>query len=261
MPFWRKTTIVVLDVVLAIYLVFAIVSFNKPDEEGKTCAKVNINVADEMTNGFLSAGEIKNILVRNKIYPWQKPVSQISMRKIEEELKESPFVNTAECYKTQNGDVYINVTQRTPVIRIKSNSGDDYYLDDMGREMPNSKYTSDLIIATGSISKNYARNYISLIAMYLSTDELWKNQVEQIHVLSDRSIELVPRVGNHILCIGRLPEYIEPSKREKGVNEFMKKKLSRIELFYQYGLSQAGWNKYSYINFEFDNQIICKRNK
>ncbi|MBF1500255.1 MAG: cell division protein FtsQ, partial [Prevotella pallens] len=25
------------------------------------------------------------------------------------------------------------------------------------------------------------------------------------------------------------------------------------------GLSQAGWNKYSYIDVEFDNQIICKR--
>ena len=29
--------------------------------------------------------------------------------------------------------------------------------------------------------------------------------------------------------------------------------------FYQYGLSQAGWNKYSRISVEFDNQIICKR--
>lgn len=261
MPLWRRTTIIVLDVVLAIYLVLAIVSFNKPDEEGKTCEKVNINVADETTNGFLSAVEIKNILVRHKIYPWQKPISQVSMRKIEEQLKESPFVNTAECHKTQNGNVFINVTQRTPIIRIKSNNGDDYYLDDMGREMPNSKYTSDLIIATGAVNKNFARNYISLIAMYLAEDELWKNQVEQIHILPDRSVELVPRVGNHILCIGRLPEYIEASKRKEGVDGFMKKKLSRIEQFYQYGLSQAGWNKYSYINFEFDNQIICKRNK
>ena len=31
--------------------------------------------------------------------------------------------------------------------------------------------------------------------------------------------------------------------------------------FYQYGLSKVGWNKYSYINLEFDNQIICKKNK
>jgi cell division protein FtsQ len=31
--------------------------------------------------------------------------------------------------------------------------------------------------------------------------------------------------------------------------------------FYLYGLNKAGWNKYSYINVEFDNQIICKKAK
>ena len=37
------------------------------------------------------------------------------------------------------------------------------------------------------------------------------------------------------------------------------RKMDRLEKFYKYGLSQAGWNKYSYINVEFDNQIICKK--
>lgn len=31
--------------------------------------------------------------------------------------------------------------------------------------------------------------------------------------------------------------------------------------FYLYGLNKAGWNKYSYISVEFDNQIICKKVK
>ena len=35
--------------------------------------------------------------------------------------------------------------------------------------------------------------------------------------------------------------------------------MTRLEKFYKYGLSQVGWNKYSYVNIEFDNQIICKR--
>ena len=37
--------------------------------------------------------------------------------------------------------------------------------------------------------------------------------------------------------------------------------MDRLEKFYKYGLSQAGWDKYSYINLEFENQIICKRRK
>ena len=39
----------------------------------------------------------------------------------------------------------------------------------------------------------------------------------------------------------------------------MDKKLYRIQKFYRYALSQKGWNKYSYIDVEFDNQIICKK--
>lgn len=27
--------------------------------------------------------------------------------------------------------------------------------------------------------------------------------------------------------------------------------------FYKYGLSKVGWNKYSYIDVELDNQIVC----
>ena len=38
-------------------------------------------------------------------------------------------------------------------------------------------------------------------------------------------------------------------------------KLTRLEKFYYYGLSQVGWNKYPYISLEFDNQIICKKDR
>ena len=45
------------------------------------------------------------------------------------------------------------------------------------------------------------------------------------------------------------------------VQGLCRKKMDRLKKFYKYGLSQAGWNKYSYIDLEFDNQIICKKKK
>ena len=56
-----------------------------------------------------------------------------------------------------------------------------------------------------------------------------------------------------------LPESNIISKREQDVEDFINRKMDRLEKFYKYGLSQAGWNKYSYINIEFDNQIICTK--
>ena len=256
---WKKTLLVLADLVLAAYIVLAVTAFNKPDETASVCTKVSINIADEATNGFINSKEIKKRLEATKLYPLDKPMRYIEARKIEETLKTSPFVQTAECFKTQDGHVNISVTQRLPLVRIKAQNGDDYYLDDNDCIMPNSHYTSDLIIATGNISRPFAMNYISPLSKSLMNNELWKNQIEQINVLQDRTIELIPRVGNHVIVLGQLPEAKLKGDIAQRVDQFLQRKLRRLELFYRYGLSQAGWNKYSSINLEFDNQIICKK--
>ena len=256
---WKTIIFYVLDVILAFYLVMAITSWNTPDKKHRICTKVNINISDSNNSGFLSAEEIKAILEKDKLYPLNRQLSSIEPRKIEESLKVGPFVDTAQCYITENGHINIRISQRMPIIRIKNNKGEDYYLDDNGGILPNSKYTSDLIIATGDISKWFAHFAITPMAKAINKSEFWLNQIEQINVRPDRGIELVPRVGNHIIFIGYLPIRRNKAANDKGIDEFVTKKLERTEKFYRYGLSQAGWNKYSYIDVEFDNQIICKR--
>ena len=148
-----------------------------------------------------------------------------------------------------------------PVIRIKADNGDDYYVDDNDCIMPRSNYTSDLIIATGSISRRYATTCLSPLGKTIMQNDLWKNQVEQINILPDQSVEIVPRIGNHIVLLGKMPDDIDRKKREKAIAEFFNYKMERLEKFYRFGLSEVGWNKYSYINIEFDNQIICRKCK
>lgn len=256
---WKRITIIVLDLIIGVYLCFAFTRFNKPDESHLLCTKVNINIEDEITNGFLDAKEIKKRLEQKDLYPLQKRLNSVNTRSIEEMLRRSPFVKSVECYKTQGGLVDIYLTQRTPLVRVKSADNEDYYVDDHFCVMPNTKYTSDIIVATGCISKAYAVRYISLLSKALMANELWRNQIEQINVLPNKGVELVPRVGEHIIYIGMLPNVASKANREQKINDFVNKKMDRLEKFYKYGLSQAGWNKYSYINIEFDNQIICKR--
>lgn len=256
---WKKTIIVMLDIVLGIYLVVAFSAFNKPNVVDKVCTEVNINIQDQTTNGFINAQEIKNRLQKSQLYPLAHDMKDIDTRLIEETLEQSPFVKRAECYKTDDGHVTIMLTQRMPGLRIKAANGDDYYIDDNHSIMPNSHYTSDLIIATGYINKWYARHYVSYLSETLMKNEFWKNQIVQINVLPNRGVELVPRVGNHIIYIGRLPETKYVAQRPKLIRDYVATKMDRLEKFYRYGLSQAGWNKYSYINVEFDNQIICKK--
>jgi len=113
--------------------------------------------------------------------------------------------------------------------------------------MPETRYVTELIIATGAISRKYAQTALSKVANYIIQDNFWKNQIVQINVLANGTMELVPRVGDHIVYLGA-PQNVD-------------KKLERLRKFYLYGLNKAGWNKYYYISLEFDNQIICKKNK
>ena len=244
---WKKALIVACNVIVGLYLVLAVTAFNNPDEAmSKQCTEVKIDIEKESMEGFLNPNEVKKLLSQYKLYPLSQPMSAISPRKMEETLLKSPFVEKAECYKTLSGHVCINIKQRIPVIRIIAVNGDSYYLDHHGNIMPESGYATDILIATGNITKKYAQTVLSKIANYIVSDSFWRNQTVQLNVLPNQTLEMVPRVGDHIVYLGS-PSYID-------------NKLERLRKFYIYGLNKAGWNKYNYINVEFNNQIICKRN-
>ncbi|MCH5306962.1 MAG: cell division protein FtsQ/DivIB [Prevotella sp.] len=244
---WSKTAFILIDSLLAVYLFLAVTAFNRPDETSDVCKNVEIYIEESAVMGFLNKDEVKSLLLKTHLYPLGDPMNQVNVRKIEEALLQNPFIESAQCYKTQTGRVHINISQRFPIIRVKADNGDDYYVDNEGNIMPNTHFVSNLVVATGHIQRPYAQKVLTSIGRYLSQQPLWGNQIEQINVLSDGSIEMVPRVGDHVVYLGH------PTNLEH--------KLARLEKFYKYGLSKAGWNKYSYINMEFDNQIICKKNK
>jgi len=63
----------------------------------------------------------------------------------------------------------------------------------------------------------------------------------------ERVVELVPRVGNHIIFLGKLDDY--------------QRKLHKLETFYQKAVKTVGWEKYARVDLEYDGQIICTKNK
>lgn len=244
---WKKSFIILIDMALAVYLVLAITAFNRPDELSDVCTEVKIDIEEGVVKGFLTPDEIKHELQHARLYPLGDPMSQVSARRIEESLLKNPFVESAQCYKTQSGRVFIHLKQRLPVARVKADNGEDYYVDTHGNIMPNTQFTSDLVIVTGHVTKQYAKKVLANVGNYLIKNNLWRSQAEQLNVLADGSIEMIPRVGEHIIYLGQPTD--------------IARKLDRLEKFYKYGLSKAGWNKYSYISLEFDNQIICKKRR
>ena len=93
--------------------------------------------------------------------------------------------------------------------------------------------------------KNSILKDIYYLVNYINDDNFWSAQIDQIYVDSNDEIDLIPRVGNQTIHLGTI--------------ENLKGKLRNLEAFYDKVLPEVGWNKYSVINLEFKDQIVCKK--
>ena len=93
--------------------------------------------------------------------------------------------------------------------------------------------------------KNSILKDIFQLVVYTSNKSFWSAQIDQIYVDGDNEIDLIPRVGNHLIHLGTIENY-------EG-------KLRNLAAFYEKVLPEVGWNKYSLINLEFKDQIVCRK--
>ena len=66
---WKKSLLVVCDIVIAAYLVMAVTAFNKPDQAVTRCTEVKTDIEANIVDGFLTADEINKMLRQEKVYP------------------------------------------------------------------------------------------------------------------------------------------------------------------------------------------------
>lgn len=242
---WKRLAIIALSIFLGVYLILAATMFNKSRELNVECKNVHITVEKGVVEGFLTPDEIKKMLAADNINPVGTPINEVNSRLIEEKLQAKELIESAQCYKSQSGNLCITVKERIPVVRVMADNGEDYYVDNNGHQMSNPDYVCNLLIATGHINRKYARKVLAPVGKLVMQDPFWRNEIVQLNVLADETLELIPRVGDHVVYLGK----------PQGI----KRKLERLRKFYKYGLNQAGWNMYSRISVELDNQIICKK--
>ncbi|MCD8183645.1 MAG: cell division protein FtsQ [Bacteroides sp.] len=241
----KRILLFIVLLLVTAYLVVAVTAFNRKPA-GQMCHDVELIVKDTVYAGFITKKEVIAMLEKKGISPIGKKMDRILAKTLEETLSNHPLIDRVECYKTPSGKLCVEVTQRIPILRIMSSNGENYYLDNKGTVMPpDAKCVAHLAIVTGNVEKSFAMRDLYKFGVFLQNNSFWNAQIEQIHVLPGRNIELVPRVGDHTVYLGKLDGF--------------ELKLKRLRKFYEKGLNKVGWNKYSRINVEFSNQIICTK--
>ncbi len=240
----KKAFILLFLMLLAAYLVAAFTRLNhKP--ANAVCRDVVFNIASVEKSEFITAAGLKEELQKGGLYPKDKKISQINCQKIEEYLMRNPLIKNAECYTSPAYKLCVDVTRRIPVVRVMAGNGENFYMDEQGGIMPCGNYAVHLPVVTGNVTKKNAGYMLKELNACLLNNSFWKNQIEQIHVTPAQELEIIPRVGDHIVFLGKPKDIAD--------------KLEKLKAFYARALDKVGWNKYSRINVEFGNQIICTK--
>lgn len=239
----KKIAIITATVIAAAYLVLALFFLNSAPADAK-CRGVEIVITDNEPQ-VLSVESIERQLQSKGLNPKGKPMSEITSGEIEKMLKESSIVAECQCFKTHKNLVGIHIRCKQPIIHIFDNAGGEYYLDNNGTIIKSVQSAIYLPVASGEIKGKETIDNLVKIAQYLKSNRFWREQVEQIHVTAKQEFVIVPRVGNHLIEIGKADN--------------LENKLDKLKEFYKEGLNKVGWNKYKKLNVEFDRQVICTK--
>lgn len=243
----KKIVAILFFLFIGIYLVFAFIYADK-EQDTLLCSDLELVNKDEINSGIITKEKIEDILNENNVNPVGKPSRMANLDSVERLLAHHPLVKNAECYFTPSGKLIIEITQKSPILRVKNNKGKDFFLDEQGNIIPHMRnYMAYLPIATGHISEQYAKEKLTPLANYIASDDFLNSQIEQIDVNPKGEISITPRVGNNTIFLG-MPDNLE-------------QKFDNLKTFYKKGLSVVGWNKYKTINIEIDNQVIGVRRK
>lgn len=243
----KKILSILCVLLLAGYLVFSAVAMTDRHEDVRMCKGVDLHITDSLDIELIDENMILSLLQEQSVDPVGLPLDGIDLERIEQTLRLHPLVGNVECYKTGGDMLRINISSKVPLVRVMNNRGQDYYVDSKGEILSQHSLAVQLPLATGYIDRKFASDQLLKVVAAIDRSEFWKAQVEQINVTREGQIELVPRVGDHLLILGT-PDNIEG-------------KLDRLMNFYENGLDNVGWNKYRSISVAYDNQVVCKKRK
>ncbi len=263
---WNRAKRAALRIIVGLGFLIS-VGFSSTRQNQMKCNQVIITIMDTLGQTFVEPVDIR-LIVHNKFGELEgQKLSSINISLLEKIISNNPFVADAEVFSSVDGKLNIEVLQRRPVVRVVNFKQESFYIDDQGFFMPLSeKYTARVPVANGYIfQRETERRVLNLtegdfsepdtsitaidkvfrVANFISQDDFWTAQIEQIYVNSNSDMELVPRVGSHTIILG-------------DAND-LKGKFDRLFLFYTEGLNKAGWDKFKTINLKFKDQVVCTK--
>ncbi len=262
----KRVLHIILMMLLAALLVIVLGFIEKKQESVRIC-EIKIRIDHNNSESFITNDDIL-LLINNKYDSViGRLLSELSLEDLKQTIQNIPYSKKVDVYTTINGILHVKIQQRQPRVRVINKNGESCYIDADGYLMPLHPHkAARVIIANGNLTdplsavtslkigvkhNELEERYLSdlekvyLLVNCINNDKFLKAQIEQIFINESKEIELVPKVGSHIIHFGEIID--------------MEKKFWKLKIFYTKILEQEGWGKYKIINLKYTNQIICSK--
>ncbi|WP_160711481.1 cell division protein FtsQ/DivIB [Chitinophaga solisilvae] len=225
------------------------------DKDAGKCKSIRVSFEGKDDNFFIESKDIKSLITKDKnLNPIGKTVGEINIAQLEAIVDQDPWVKNSELYFDNRHNLHIKVTQREPIARVFTFSGNSYYLDEAAERIPvSARYAARVPVFTDFPTDaeklqqpdSLLTAQIVSLGSYILNDPFWMAQVEQLMVTPERRFEFVPKMGDQVIVFGD--------------GNDIEKKFTKLLAFYKEGLNKVGWNNYTRINIAFENEVVCTR--
>ena len=241
---WRKILNISSWVLLVAYLGVSL-WFTEQRMNQLTFRQVYVNVTDSLVSHFITPTEVTEVLSQKGLRITGNKLSALNRDEVKNTVKTLSGIKNAVVYSTPDGSLFIEVSQRTPVMRYVA-PFTSYYIDSEDKEMAlSAHYSARVLVVSGAGDKKFIRDSLFGMVNAIRSEPFLDELVEEISVNPDHTLEILPRVGDQRILFGDASNYAW--------------KLEKLKVFYKQGLPNVGWDRYSKIDLRFSNQVVGRK--
>ena len=156
-------------------------------KDSKACASVEINIEGATQHKFIKKADVLTVLNQNNINAG-KTLEDIDLRKAEKQLEQNAWIKDAELFFDNHQTLHVNISEREPIARVFTMSGNSFYIDSTGLRLPvNENATARVLVFTSfpsdkkilSKPDSLVLNDIKRLTQYISADSFLNEQTAQ----------------------------------------------------------------------------------
>ncbi len=247
--------------ILVIATAITLLGFANHKQHQTVCRILNIEVQNNQEIFFINKKSIEREILDLGDPIVGTKMDDINIGRIAKAIKQISAVKDCNVYKTLDGRVDVEVTQRIPIARVLNKDGSSYYLDEEGQIMElSSTYTAKVPLITGEINESGSLGSVSTIlkdkklakksylddafklVKSIQQSEFMSALTDYIYIDKNKDFVIVPRIGRQNIVVGDAQN--------------LENKFINLRSFYEGTINKINIDQYKTISIKYNEQVI-----